>query len=61
MVLLTQAIAAENKWFGQSFIRDDHFLSMVVSVSSLFNCAGRLFYGMTMDKFVENPPGKRLL
>ena len=29
---------------------DDHFLSFVGAVSSVFNCSGRLFYGILMDK-----------
>ena len=37
--------------FRQTFITDDHFLSMVGAVSSVFNCSGRLFYGVFMDRF----------
>ena len=50
VVLITQVIAALYKAFGQTFIFDDHFLSMVGSVSSFFNCSGRLLYGFIMDK-----------
>jgi len=50
VVLITQVIAALYKAFGQTFIYDDHFLSMVGAVSSLFNCSGRLLYGFIMDK-----------
>nr|XP_040573905.1 uncharacterized MFS-type transporter YhjX-like [Lepeophtheirus salmonis] len=38
------------KTFGLTFIYDDHFLSMVGTVCSIFNCSGRLFYGYLMDK-----------
>ena len=50
VVLITQVIAALYKAFGQTFIFDDHFLSMVGAVSSFFNCSGRLLYGFIMDK-----------
>jgi len=50
VVLITQTIAGFYKTFGQTFVRDDHFLSLVGAVCSLFNCSGRLFYGMLMDK-----------
>ncbi len=50
MVLVTQTIAGFYKTFGQTFIRDDHFLSLVGAVCSIFNCTGRLFYGMLMDR-----------
>ncbi|XP_060570539.1 uncharacterized protein LOC132728868 isoform X1 [Ruditapes philippinarum] len=39
------------KAYGQTFIENDHFLSMVGSVSSIFNCLGRPFWGAFMDKF----------
>jgi hypothetical protein len=45
-----QVIAALYKAFGQTFIYDDHFLAMVGSICSLFNCSGRLIYGFIMDK-----------
>merc|ERR1719312_1849716 len=50
VVLITQVIANIYKTFGQTFIYDDHFLSTVGSVSSFFNCSGRLLYGLIMDK-----------
>lgn len=50
VVLITQVISALYKAFGQTFIYDDHFLSMVGSVCAVFNCTGRLFYGLIMDK-----------
>lgn len=50
VVLITQVVAALYKAFGQTFIFDDFFLSVVGSICSFFNCAGRLVYGMIMDK-----------
>merc|ERR1719351_413922 len=50
VVLITQSVSGFYKAFGQSFINDDHFLSFVGAVSSVFNCSGRLFYGVLMDK-----------
>ena len=38
------------KAFGQTFIYDDHFLSIVGAICSFFNCSGRLIYGFIMDK-----------
>lgn len=39
------------KAYGQTFIEDDHFLSLVGSLSSIFNCIGRPTWGAFMDKF----------
>ncbi|TRY78835.1 hypothetical protein TCAL_06757 [Tigriopus californicus] len=50
VVLVTQTIAGFYKAFGQTFIEDDHFLSLVGAICSIFNCSGRLFYGLLMDK-----------
>lgn len=50
VVLITQVIAALYKAFGQTFIYDDHFLSIVGAICSFFNCSGRLIYGFIMDK-----------
>ena len=47
---MSNGISAFYKAFGQTFIRDDKFLSLVGSINSLFNCSGRLFYGLIMDK-----------
>ena len=52
-VLITQSVSGFYKAFGQSFIADDHFLSFVGAVSSVFNCTGRLFYGILMDRFLS--------
>ena len=43
-------VAALYKAFGQTFIYDDHFLSIIGAICSFFNCAGRLMYGLIMDK-----------
>ena len=49
-VRIFQVIAALYKAFGQTFIYDDHFLSIVGAICSFFNCSGRLIYGFIMDK-----------
>ena len=50
VVLMSNGISAFYKAFGQTFIRDDKFLSLVGSINSVFNCTGRVFYGFIMDK-----------
>lgn len=37
--------------YGQSFINDDYFLSLVGACSSLFNAIGRITWGIVADKF----------
>ena len=37
--------------YGQTFIEDDHFLALVGSISSMFNCIGRPLWGIFMDRF----------
>ncbi|KAL3848577.1 hypothetical protein ACJMK2_019427 [Sinanodonta woodiana] len=39
------------KSYGQTFIQDDHFLALVGSCSSIFNCVGRPCWGALMDRF----------
>lgn len=39
------------KSFGLTFISDDYFLALVGSFSSIFNAAGRIFWGHMADKF----------
>jgi len=51
VVMLSNVISAYYKAFGQTFIHDDRFLSIVGAITSVFNCSGRLFYGFIMDKF----------
>ena len=51
VVMLSNVISAYYKAFGQTFIRDDQFLSIVGAITSVFNCSGRLFYGLIMDRF----------
>ena len=36
--------------YGQTFIHDDHFLSLVASVSAIFNAVGRPFWGLLADR-----------
>ncbi|XP_075242061.1 apicoplast pyruvate carrier 1-like [Convolutriloba macropyga] len=42
-------ISTYYKTFGQTFIRDDAFLSLVGSVSSVTNALGRIAWGLIMD------------
>ena len=50
VVMLSNVVSAYYKVFGQTFIRNDKFLSLVGSISSIFNCAGRLLWGLVMDR-----------
>ena len=38
------------KFFGLTFINDDHFLAIVGSASSICNCTGRIVWGLVADK-----------
>ena len=51
VVMISNVISAYYKAFGQTFIKDDRFLSIIGAITSVFNCSGRLVYGMIMDKF----------
>lgn len=51
VVMMSQVISAFYKAFGQTFIKDDQFLAIVGAITSVFNCSGRLVYGLIMDKF----------
>lgn len=44
-------VATLYKAFGQTFIRNDILLAVVGSVASIFNAAGRIFWGYIADKF----------
>ena len=37
------------KVFGQEFIIDDHYFAAVGSVSAIFNCSGRIVWGLVAD------------
>lgn len=37
------------KFFGQEVVNNDHFLASVGSVSAIFNCLGRIVWGMVAD------------
>jgi len=51
VVLISNFVSGFYKAFGQTFIFDDQFLGIIGAATSFFNCTGRLFYGMIMDKF----------
>ena len=38
------------KFFGNSFIKDDHFLATVGSIAAIFNCLGRIIWGLVADR-----------
>ncbi|KAG0729950.1 Oxalate:formate antiporter [Chionoecetes opilio] len=42
-------INAMGKSFGQTFIKDDHFLAAMVSLAAIFNAGGRVVWGRLMD------------
>ncbi|XP_050740378.1 oxalate:formate antiporter-like isoform X4 [Eriocheir sinensis] len=42
-------INAMGKSFGQTFIKDDHFLAVMVSLAAIFNASGRVVWGRLMD------------
>jgi len=53
-LLNTQAVGYINsmyKAFGQTFISDDHFLSVVGAFAAVFNSGGRVFWGHMCDVF----------
>ena len=46
----TMFTSSNYKFFGNSFIDDDHFLATVASISSVFNCLGRICWGLVADR-----------
>ena len=38
------------KFFGNSFIDDDHFLATVGAIAAVFNCLGRIAWGLIADR-----------
>ena len=42
-------ISTMYKPFGQTFIKNDRYLSIVGSIAALFNSFGRIFWGKLMD------------
>ena len=39
------------KAYGQTYISDDHFLSVVGAVAAVFNAGGRVFWGNLSDAY----------
>ncbi|XP_045126339.1 oxalate:formate antiporter-like isoform X3 [Portunus trituberculatus] len=42
-------INAMGKSFGQTYIKDDHFLAVMISMAAIFNAGGRVAWGRLMD------------
>ena len=52
MVLISQAVSGMYKAFGMQELRlGDEFLAEVGAVAGLFNCVGRILFGILVDKF----------
>lgn len=54
LFLNNQAISYINamyKAYGQTFIKDDHFLAIVGAFAAIFNSSGRIFWGHLADNF----------
>nr|KAG5705989.1 hypothetical protein BaRGS_010879 [Batillaria attramentaria] len=49
-LLYPAAINIAVRAYGQTFITDDHFLTLVASISSIFNALGRPFWGLIGDR-----------
>ena len=50
----TQAIGYINsmyKAYGQTYVHDDHFLSIVGALAAIFNASGRVFWGNMCDAY----------
>ncbi|TGZ55982.1 hypothetical protein CRM22_010237 [Opisthorchis felineus] len=43
-------ITSAYKYFGQAYISDDFFLSIVATISAIFNAGGRIMWGAFVDK-----------
>lgn len=43
-------ISAMGKPYGQTFIKDDHYLATVIAFSNLANCFGSFFCGRLLDR-----------
>ncbi|XP_018654070.1 putative hypothetical protein [Schistosoma mansoni] len=54
--ILLRPRPSSKQQFGQKYISDDRFLSAIVTVSSLFNCAGRVMWGSIADRFSFKVP-----
>ncbi|CAH8619091.1 unnamed protein product [Heterobilharzia americana] len=47
----TSVLTSSLKIFGQTHITDDRFLSSITAITSLFNCGGRVAWGVVVDRF----------
>ncbi|KAM3183884.1 hypothetical protein ACTXT7_009469 [Hymenolepis weldensis] len=54
-------LTSSYKIFGNKFLADDVYLTTVGTLSSLFNCLGRVFWGFLVDKFSFKLPISSML
>lgn len=50
-LLVPAVITSYYKTFGQAFIKNDQYLSLVGSISSILNAVGRPMWGVLLDRF----------
>ncbi|CAH8871635.1 unnamed protein product [Trichobilharzia szidati] len=50
IIIPITVITSAYKLFGQKYISDDQYLSMVASVSAIFNAGGRIMWGAIVDR-----------
>ncbi|CAI2734170.1 unnamed protein product [Schistosoma spindalis] len=49
-------LTSSYKLFGQSFISDDKYLSIIVTMTAVFNAGGRIIWGSIVDRFSYKIP-----
>ncbi|KAH8864051.1 Oxalate:formate antiporter [Schistosoma japonicum] len=54
-------ITSAYKQFGNQYISDDRFLSIVATISSIFNAGGRVVWGALVDRFSFKVPMMTML
>ncbi|CAH8621158.1 unnamed protein product [Schistosoma intercalatum] len=50
-------LTSSYKLFGQSFISDDKYLSIIVTMTAVFNAGGRIIWGSIVDRFSYKSDG----
>jgi MFS family permease len=51
LLVMSMLVNAFTKFFGETFINDDYFLTVVGSISTFTNCITRLGWGLVIDRF----------